>query len=237
MGTIGFSGDFAESLKCFVDNYKDYFSFTAALTMENKTLDEDISGNELSKTEQLKNLKENIINLCARCRLSEKRNNIVFGEGDRDCKLMFIGEAPGADEDRTGRPFVGRAGQLLTKIIESIGLKREDVYIANVIKCRPPENRKPLQDEVDTCSGFLRRQIQIIKPKIICTLGTVPMEFIIGKDKGTISRVRGKEFIYEGITVIPTYHPSYLLRNPAAKRDTWEDMKKIREMLSATGEA
>ena len=141
---------------------------------------------------------------------------------------MFIGEAPGAEEDNTGRPFVGRAGQLLTKIIESINLKREDVYIANIIKCRPPENRNPMEDEIALCSPFLEEQISIIKPEIICTLGKFATEFIIGNDKGAISSVRGKEFNYKGVTVIPTYHPSYLLRNPNAKKETWEDMKKIR---------
>ena len=183
-----------------------------------------------SKSDRLKFLKNAKVNECIKCRLSIARKQIVFGEGSPESKLMFIGEAPGAEEDNTGRPFVGRAGQLLTKIIESINLKREEVYIANIIKCRPPENRNPMEDEIALCSPFIEEQISIIKPEIICTLGKFATEFIIGNDKGAISSVRGKEFNYEGITVIPTYHPSYLLRNPGAKKETWEDMKKIRAL-------
>jgi DNA polymerase len=183
-----------------------------------------------SKTEALNYLKTTKINQCTKCALSKTRKNIVFGEGNPESRLMFIGEAPGAEEDNTGRPFVGRAGQLLTKIIESINLKREEVYIANIIKCRPPENRNPMEDEIASCAPFLKEQIAIIRPEIICTLGKFSTEFIIGEGKGSISSVRGKTYNYGGITVIPTYHPSYLLRNPSAKKETWEDMKKIREL-------
>ncbi len=230
-----------EEIKSFINDYGNYFTFTAALKEKGKNykMPEVIadvnSGNPKSvdapdvKKDNLNYLQDIVVNNCVKCRLSEKRKNIVFGEGSPDCRLMFIGEAPGADEDDTGRPFVGRAGQLLTKIIESINLKREDVYIANVIKCRPPGNRTPSDDEIECCSGYLREQVRIIKPRIICTLGKVPMEYIVGKDKGIISRVRGNEYKYEGIPVIPTYHPSYLLRNPSAKREVWEDMKKIRD--------
>jgi DNA polymerase len=143
---------------------------------------------------------------------------------------MFVGEGPGADEDRQGEPFVGRAGQLLTKIIESIGLRREDVYIANVVKCRPPENRTPLPDEVATCSPFLFRQILAIRPRIIVCLGTPAAQAVLGT-RETITRMRGTFREIEGFTVMPTFHPAYLLRNPAAKREVWEDMKQVMAAL------
>ena len=222
-----------EDVKSFFSDKKDFFTLMSAVEdymLEHETKSLNKSNKYVLKSNALKFLKDIKINECMQCELSKSRNKIVFGEGNADSRLMFIGEAPGADEDNTGRPFVGRAGQLLTKIIESINLKREDVYIANIIKCRPPGNRNPLEDEIIFCAPFLKEQISIIRPKIICTLGKFSTEFIIGKDKGTISFVRGKEFDYEGTTVIPTYHPSYLLRNPAAKKETWEDMKKIRSL-------
>ena len=226
-----------DDIKSFIAGRKEYFSVLSAAASANEPLVsgseifmDNESKNEASKSSRLKFLKDISVNECIKCGLSVGRKNIVFGEGSPESRLMFIGEGPGAEEDNTGRPFVGRAGQLLTKIIESINLKREDVYIANIVKCRPPENRNPSGDEIEACTPFLKEQIDIIKPEIICTLGKFSTEFIIGPDKGSISAVRGKEFSYGGITVIPTYHPSYLLRNPAAKRDTWEDMKKIRDM-------
>ena len=227
---------FFEDIKSFIADNKESFTVMSALknNMKVKTGFQTETGNKTetdskaSKSDMLKFLKDVKVNECVKCRLSIARKSIVFGEGSPESKLMFIGEAPGAEEDNTGRPFVGRAGQLLTKIIESINLKREDVYIANIIKCRPPDNRNPMDDEISLCVPFLKEQISIIKPEIICTLGKFATEFIIGNDKGAISSVRGREFNYEGITVIPTYHPSYLLRNPSAKRETWEDMKKIR---------
>ncbi|RMG01935.1 MAG: uracil-DNA glycosylase [Nitrospirae bacterium] len=167
---------------------------------------------------------------CKRCRLSLERTNIVFGEGDADADLMFIGEAPGADEDKQGRPFVGRAGQLLTRLINKMGFKREEVYIANTVKCRPPGNRKPSADEIFTCNPFLKKQISIIKPIVIMTLGDVATKTILG-DVGNISRVRGKKFDYEGITVVPTFHPSYLLRNASKKWDTWNDAQLVLKIL------
>ena len=167
---------------------------------------------------------------CVRCKLHRYRTNIVFGTGGLHAELMFVGEAPGADEDEQGIPFVGRAGQLLTKIIESIGLRREDVYIANVIKCRPPQNRNPEPDEVEKCRPFLFRQIDTVQPKIICALGKFAAQTLL--DTATpITQLRGRFFDKFGIKVIPTFHPSYLLRNPAAKREVWEDMKAIRRML------
>jgi DNA polymerase len=168
---------------------------------------------------------------CTRCKLHGLgRRQIVFGVGNPDADLMFVGEAPGADEDIQGIPFVGRAGQLLTKIIEAIGLKREEVYIANVIKCRPPQNRNPEPDEVDTCEPFLFQQVDIIKPKVIVALGTFAARALL-RTLDPISRLRGRVYEYRGAKLIPTFHPAYLLRNPASKRDVWEDMKVVRKLL------
>jgi DNA polymerase len=169
---------------------------------------------------------------CTRCKLHTLgRRQVVFGVGNPQAELMFVGEAPGADEDVQGEPFVGRAGQLLTKIIEAIGLQRRDVYIANVIKCRPPQNRNPEQDEVDTCESFLFHQIDVIKPKVIVALGTFAARALL-RTLDPISRLRGRVFEYRGAKLIPTFHPAYLLRNPASKREVWEDMKLVRSLLS-----
>ena len=174
---------------------------------------------------------------CSRCKLHTLgRRQIVFGVGNPAADLMFVGEAPGADEDIQGEPFVGRAGQLLTKIIEAIGLRREDVYIANVIKCRPPGNRNPEPDEVDQCEPFLFRQIDVIRPKVIVALGKFAAQCLLKTD-APITRIRGREFAYRDAVLIPTYHPAYLLRNPSAKRDVWEDMKKVRALLSERSDA
>ncbi len=168
---------------------------------------------------------------CTRCKLHGLgRKQIVFGVGNPEADLMFVGEAPGADEDVQGIPFVGRAGQLLTKIIEAIGLTRDDVYIANVIKCRPPQNRNPEQDEVETCEPFLFRQIDIIKPKVIVALGTFAARTLL-RTLDPISRLRGRVYEYRGAKLIPTFHPAYLLRNPSSKREVWEDMKLARKLL------
>jgi uracil-DNA glycosylase family 4 len=168
---------------------------------------------------------------CTRCKLHTLgRRQIVFGVGNPQADLMFVGEAPGADEDLQGEPFVGRAGQLLTKIIEAIGLKREDVYIANVIKCRPPQNRNPEQDEVETCEPFLFQQIDVIKPKVVVALGTFAARALL-RTLDPISRLRGRVFEYRGAKLIPTFHPAYLLRNPSSKREVWEDMKLVRSLL------
>jgi DNA polymerase len=169
---------------------------------------------------------------CTRCKLHALgRRQIVFGVGNPRADLMFVGEAPGADEDIQGVPFVGRAGQLLTKIIEAIGLSRDEVYIANVIKCRPPQNRNPEQDEVDTCERFLFQQIDIIGPKVIVALGTFAARALL-RTLDPISRLRGRVYEYRGARLIPTFHPAYLLRNPASKREVWEDMKLVRKLLS-----
>ena len=169
---------------------------------------------------------------CSRCKLHTLgRKQVVFGVGNPNADLMFVGEAPGADEDIQGEPFVGRAGQLLTKIIEAIGLKREDVYIANVIKCRPPGNRNPEPDEVEQCEPFLFRQIDTVKPKVIVALGKFAAQCLL-RTNDPITRIRGREFTYRDAILIPTYHPAYLLRTPSAKREVWEDMKRVRAILN-----
>lgn len=171
---------------------------------------------------------------CRRCKLHTLgRTQVVFGVGHPDADLMFVGEAPGADEDIQGEPFVGRAGQLLTKIIEAIGMTRADVYIANVIKCRPPGNRNPEPDEVEQCEPFLFRQIDAVKPKVIVALGKFAAQSLL-KTTDPITRIRGREYVYRSAILMPTYHPAYLLRNPSAKREVWEDMKRVRAILSGT---
>ncbi|MBI4208138.1 MAG: uracil-DNA glycosylase [Deltaproteobacteria bacterium] len=162
--------------------------------------------------------------------LCKTRSNLVFGEGDSKANLVFVGEGPGADEDAQGRPFVGRAGQLLTRIVEAIGLKREQVYICNVIKCRPPNNRTPLPEEIRLCSPFLQMQLEAIRPKVIVTLGNIATQFLLQTTAG-ISKLRNQFHDYQGMAVMPTYHPAYLLRNPPAKRQVWEDMQKVRDFL------
>jgi uracil-DNA glycosylase len=169
---------------------------------------------------------------CVRCKLcSLGRKQIVFGVGNPNADLMFVGEAPGRDEDIQGIPFVGRAGQKLTQIIEAIGLTRDDVYIANVIKCRPPDNRNPEPDEVEQCEPFLFRQIDTIKPKVIVALGTFAAKSLL-KTTDSISRLRGRVYDYRGAKLVPTFHPAFLLRNPACRREVWEDMKKVRALLN-----
>ncbi|MGB9627214.1 MAG: uracil-DNA glycosylase [Thermodesulfobacteriota bacterium] len=167
---------------------------------------------------------------CKRCKLHRTRRTIVFGEGNEKATLMFIGEGPGYDEDVQGRPFVGKAGQLLTRIIHSIHLQREDVYITNIIKCRPPQNRNPEPDEIQACTPFLIKQIHAIQPKIICALGTFSAQTLLKTDK-KITALRGKTYDLDGIQVVPTYHPAFLLRNPDKKREVWEDMKKIQQIM------
>ncbi len=170
---------------------------------------------------------------CTRCRLCEQRNKIVFGVGNPKAELVFIGEGPGRDEDLKGEPFVGRAGQLLTQMIEAMGLKREQVYIANVVKCRPPENRTPEKDEIAICSPFLLRQLDVIKPKVIVCLGNVAMQALLATNR-SMSSVRGQWFPFRGAKMLPTYHPAYLLRNPPAKADVWADLKKVIAELGLT---
>lgn len=168
---------------------------------------------------------------CHRCKLHEHRRTIVFGEGNPEAKLVFVGEGPGAEEDATGRPFVGRAGQLLDKIIAAIGLKREDVYIANIVKCRPPGNRTPEREEVETCEQFLFRQLAFIRPDVIVALGSPAFQCLL-RTREPITRARGEWREWNGIKVMPTFHPAFLLRSPDKKREVWEDMKKVRDYLN-----
>ncbi|MCF7853685.1 MAG: uracil-DNA glycosylase [Candidatus Pacebacteria bacterium] len=166
-----------------------------------------------------------LVQTCHRCSLHKSRTNVVFGEGDPHARIMFIGEGPGFDEDQSGRPFVGRAGQLLTKMIQAMQLSREEVFIGNIVKCRPPGNRTPHEDEAEACLPFLRRQIELIQPDILVLLGATPLKYILGKTG--ITRLHGTWHDVNGIATIPTFHPSYLLRSPQRKRDVWEDLKKV----------
>ena len=169
---------------------------------------------------------------CTRCKLHGGRTHLVFGVGSPAADLVFVGEAPGRDEDRQGIPFVGRAGQLLTRIIAAIGLSRDEVYIANVIKCRPPNNRNPEPDEVATCEPFLFRQLDVIRPRVVVALGGFAIRTLLRTDEA-VSRLRGRVFDYRGAKLIPTFHPAFLLRSPERKRDVWEDMKRVRALLAA----
>ncbi len=184
----------------------------------------------ISKAASLPVLQQEVAG-CTRCEeLAGTRTQTVFGVGDPNARLCFVGEAPGADEDRLGEPFVGRAGQLLTKIIEACRMKREEVYILNMIKCRPPGNRNPLPDELSNCRGYLERQLELIRPEFICCLGAVAAQNLLGTTLA-IGKLRGKVHNCRGAKLVCTYHPAYLLRNPGAKKDTWEDMKLLlREM-------
>lgn len=167
---------------------------------------------------------------CTRCKLHKARTNIVFGVGNPKAELVFVGEGPGHDEDVQGEPFVGRAGKLLTQMIEAMGLRREDVYICNVVKCRPPENRLPERDEIATCSPFLIRQLDVIRPKVVCCLGACAAQTLLQTTQG-ISRFRGEWMDYRGTKLIATYHPAYLLRNPPAKSEVWKDLQKVMAVL------
>ena len=191
---------------------------------------QDPAAGEAPPAERLQAVREELGD-CTRCRLHGGRTNLVFGVGRPDADLMFVGEAPGRDEDRQGEPFVGRAGQLLTKIIEAIDLRREDVYIANVVKCRPPQNRNPERDEVETCRPFLFAQIDAVGPRVIVALGAFAVRTLLDDDKLPISRARGRVYACRGAKLIPTFHPAFLLRSPDRKRDVWEDMKRVRSIL------
>ena len=167
---------------------------------------------------------------CTRCDLSRTRRRVVFGEGSENADLLFVGEAPGEEEDRQGRPFVGRAGKLLDQMIEKIGVKRADVFICNVLKCRPPNNRDPEPGEAESCKPYLFAQIDLIRPRVICTLGKHAYNTLLGVDE-RITKIRGRLTQYKGVTLLPTYHPSYLLRNQTAIKDAYEDMEKLKELL------
>jgi DNA polymerase len=183
------------------------------------------------KGELLKQVR-NELGECTRCKLHPDRKNIVFGTGNPEAKLVFVGEGPGGEEDIQGKPFVGPAGQLLTRIINSINLTREEVYIANIIKCRPPQNRNPEPDEIKACEPFLIKQLDAIQPKIICALGTFAAQTLLETDE-RISRLRGRFIDYRNTKLIATFHPAYLLRNAQKKREVWEDMKMIRKEYSS----
>ncbi|MHB9138758.1 MAG: uracil-DNA glycosylase [Victivallaceae bacterium] len=169
---------------------------------------------------------------CRQCKLHSKRNTVVFGEGNPLAELMFVGEGPGMEEDQQGRPFVGAAGQLLDKMIIAMGFKREDVYIANIVKCRPPNNRNPEEDEATQCLPYLKRQIELVSPKVIVALGAVPMLWLTGKTG--IMKLRGQWTEYQGVKLMPTYHPAYLLRNAGAKKDVWSDLQQVMQVFGKT---
>jgi len=190
---------------------------------------ETASGSHSKQGMSLAEIREDLGD-CTRCKLHQGRKNIVFGVGNQNAELMFIGEGPGADEDRSGEPFVGPAGQLLTKIIGAMGFKREDVYIANIVKCRPPKNRDPERDEIDACIGFLRAQIAAVQPKLIVCLGRPASQTLLETTTSS-SRLRGQWKNFEGVDVMPTFHPSYLLRSPENKRFVWEDMQAVVKKL------
>lgn len=207
----------------------------------------ELGFSELSSTEQTSSPQDTLFNLtnqgkeiifdtmedirkavevCQKCSLYKTRTNIVFGSGNENARLVFVGEAPGFDEDQQGKPFVGKAGQKLTQIINAMGLSREEVYITNVLKCRPPNNRNPLPNEIEACEPYLIAQLKIIKPKIICALGTFSAQTLLKTDQ-QISKLRGRFHTYQGIKLMPTYHPAFLLRNPKYKKDVWEDVQKV----------
>lgn len=210
-----------------IDNGRKVSEYKSGSLFESEVLDADISS-----VKNLGVLKE-MVEKCRKCPLGSLRNNSVFGEGNYSADLMFVGEAPGKDEDEQGRPFVGRAGKLLTEIIsKGMDMRREDVFIANILKCRPPENRNPMPDEIECCEPYLIRQIELIKPKVICTLGNFASRTLIGVKDG-ITKLRGTFFDYHGIKLMPTFHPAYLLRNYSKQNRiyVWEDMKKILKEL------
>ncbi len=186
-------------------------------------------GHNLDHVESLSDIRRDLGD-CKRCELSNQRTQIVFGDGSAQARLVFVGEGPGYQEDKQGKPFVGAAGKLLNRILEAMQLSREDVYICNIVKCRPPNNRNPKPDEISTCMPFLERQISVIKPEFICALGKFAAQTILQVEE-PISKLRGRFHTYHGIPVMPTYHPAYLLRNPGGKRDVWNDMQQLMKRL------
>ncbi|MCK4859741.1 MAG: uracil-DNA glycosylase [Candidatus Omnitrophica bacterium] len=212
-----------------MENKKILNSLKAFLEGEKLAGIEEIFIPSFSPPQQLKLLSQKV-QQCQKCLLFKTKKHYVFGEGNQQAALLFVGEAPGRDEDLQGKPFIGRAGQLLTRIIESIGLKREDIYIANILKCRPPGNRNPLPSEIENCLPYLKKQIEIIQPSVICALGKFAAQTLLNSDT-PISQLRGKFYNYQGAKLIPTFHPAYLLRNPQGKIPVWEDMKKIKAKL------
>jgi DNA polymerase len=217
----------SDELKDIIDSIRSYIELERSSGVEDYPAAAAVD----APKKDLESLKAEVLG-CARCDLHRTRRNVVFGSGSASARLMFIGEAPGEEEDIHGLPFVGKAGQLLTKIIEAMGLKRSDVYIANILKCRPPNNRAPLPTEILECRENIRRQIEMIKPKVICTLGKFASQTLL-KTETPITALRGKFQEYDGIKVMPTFHPAYLLRNPQDKKLVWEDMRKILKQLGS----
>ncbi|MBW2503118.1 MAG: uracil-DNA glycosylase [Deltaproteobacteria bacterium] len=189
----------------------------------------DLGGLDPCRTESLEEIATDLGD-CQRCPLATSRTRLVFGVGNPNARLVVVGEAPGREEDLQGEPFVGQAGKLLDRLLNAIGLQREDVYICNVLKCRPPQNRDPQADEVETCEPFLVRQLASIQPQLIMALGRFAVQSLL-KSKIPISRLRGEWQEYQGIPLMPTFHPAYLLRNPESKRDVWEDLKEVRRRM------
>lgn len=215
----------------FLHDIKSALEFCQALGFERLPLRlQEATNSAGSRDMALKALRDEIMD-CTKCRLSMKRTNVVFGEGNPDARLMFVGEAPGREEDIQARPFVGDAGLLLTRLIEKMGFRREDVYIANIVKCRPPLNRDPEADEIGSCVGFLERQIDIIRPRVIISLGRISAMTLTGDMKLKITAARGRFREYRGIPLMPTFHPAYLMRNPRDKWLTWTDAQRVLEML------
>lgn len=221
-----------------IDDMKTILEYYQALGFEALPIDIKeygySAGLSSDKRVMLDRLKQEIDD-CRRCKLNKHRKNIVFGEGNPNAGLMFVGEAPGREEDIQGLPFVGDAGMLLTRLIEKMGMKRSDVYIANIIKCRPPLNRDPDEEEISSCRTFVERQIETIKPEVIITLGRIALQSLMNNIQLKISTCRGRFFEYKGIPLMPTFHPAYLLRNPGDKWKTWSDAQKVLERLKASG--
>jgi uracil-DNA glycosylase family 4 len=223
----------SQELKDIMGHAKRLLIANAEMGLEPPRLSRVPEGPAEIRPDQIESLEglRSFIGDCRRCKLSQGRTHLVFGEGSPRARLVFVGEGPGREEDAAGRPFVGEAGKLLTKIIENgMSLKRQDVYICNVVKCRPPKNRDPEGDEVEACLPFLRRQIEIISPEVICTLGRIAAQGLMGRSFG-MNRERGNWFSFMDIPVMVTFHPAYLLYNPSAKRQVWEDVQKIMKLM------
>ena len=227
-----FNRDPARLLSEITEDFKGYLEYVKGLGYEGVALSENslrILDDRYKETmAETLDMIQRDLGACQRCKLHKGRKHIVFGAGNPGAKLVLVGEAPGYEEDIKGQPFVGQAGQLLTRILRAIGLTREDVYICNIIKCRPPGNRNPEPDEIAACIPFLRRQLRAIKPGLICAMGAFAAQTLLETDT-PISELRGRFHSYENASLLPTYHPAYLLRNPGKKRDVWEDMQKLQE--------
>lgn len=230
--TRHFNDGSARLLTEITEDFKGYLEYVKGLGYEGVALSENslrILDDQYKETmAETLDMIQRDLGTCQRCKLHKGRKHIVFGAGNPGAKLVLVGEAPGYEEDIKGQPFVGQAGQLLTRILRAIGLTREDVYICNIIKCRPPGNRNPEPDEIAACIPFLRRQLRAIKPGLICAMGAFAAQTLLETDT-PISQLRGRFHSYENASLLPTYHPAYLLRNPGKKRDVWEDMQKLQE--------